>query len=180
MKINKLDISDLYLIEPEIFKDDRGFFYESFNKKKFLQETGIDLNIVQENQSYSKHNVLRGLHYQIEKEQGKLIKVNKGSIFDVAVDIRKKSPTFGHYFSTILSEENKRQLWIPEGFAHGFYVTSNEATVLYKINNYWDMHFERSIIWSDNDLNINWPFSKLPILSVKDQNAISFKNAEYI
>jgi len=177
MKVNKLSIDGLYAIDPLLFDDNRGYFYESFNQKEFLIKTGLDLIFVQENVSYSKKNVLRGLHYQINMEQGKLIKVISGLIYDVAVDLRKTSPNFGQYVGMELSSENRKQFWIPEGFAHGFLVLSDEAVVSYKLTEYWSKPDERSIIWNDKDIDIKWPIKDTPILSDKDQNASRFESA---
>ena len=157
MNIIDTAISDVKIIEPQVFHDERGFFYESFNHAKFEAAIGRRVNFVQDNHSKSVQGVLRGLHYQIQRPQGKLVRCTRGEVFDVAVDLRKSSPTFGKWVSAILSEENKRQLWIPEGFAHGFLVTSESAEVLYKTTDYWYAEFERTIIWNDHILNILWP-----------------------
>ncbi|MEM6753310.1 MAG: dTDP-4-dehydrorhamnose 3,5-epimerase, partial [Cyanobacteria bacterium P01_C01_bin.38] len=156
----------------------RGFFFEAFNLKKFTEKTGINVNFVQDNHSYSKRNVLRGLHYQIEQPQGKLVRIVVGSIFDVAVDIRKSSPTFGKWVGCEISAENKRQVWIPPGFAHGFVVLSEVAEVLYKTTDYYAPHGERTILWSDTDLAIDWQVIDRPIVSDKDAAGESFKMAE--
>ncbi len=180
MKILPTDIPDVLLIEPQVFADDRGFFYESFNLRTFRDKTGLDLDFVQDNHSRSSQNVLRGLHYQIEQAQGKLIRVIVGEIFDVAVDIRKTSPTFGQWVGYLLSGENKRQLWIPPGFGHGFLVVSDIAEVLYKTTEYYAKQHERCILWNDVDLNINWPLTgEKPIISAKDAEGKSFKEADY-
>lgn len=178
MKSIATEIPDVWLIEPQVFGDDRGFFFESFNQKSFGDKIGVTTNFVQDNHSRSSQNVLRGLHYQIQQPQGKLVRVVAGEIFDVAVDIRKSSPTFGQWVGYVLSGENKRQLWIPEGFAHGFVVLSQMAEVLYKTTDYYAPQHERSIIWNDPDLAIAWPIKTDPILSAKDQAGKTFKTAE--
>ena len=171
----KLAISDVLSITPQVFNDERGYFFENFNDSVFKQNE-INLNFVQENFSRSKKNVIRGLHYQNNpKAQAKLVTVVSGEIFDVAVDLRKNSPTFGKWVSEILSEINHKLLYVPEGFAHGFCVLSNDATVLYKTNQEYSPDDERGIIWNDPDLNISWPISE-PILSQKDQNLPFLKN----
>ena len=178
MKATHLAIPELVLIEPKVFSDQRGSFFESFNHAQFEQAVGQSINFVQDNQSHSVKNVLRGLHYQIQQPQGKLVRVLSGEIFDVAVDIRKSSPTYGQSVGVELSDSNHRQLWIPPGFAHGFLVTSNTAVVLYKVTNYYDPQSERCIVWSDRDLAINWPIGTQPLLSTKDQAGLAFKNSE--
>ena len=178
MKIISAEIPDILIIEPQVFHDDRGFFFEAFNLKKFTQETGINVNFVQDNHSYSKHNVLRGLHYQIVQPQGKLVRAVVGNIFDVAVDIRKSSPTFGQWIGYEISAEDKRQIWIPPGFAHGFIVMSEVAEVIYKTTDYYAPQGECTILWNDNDLNINWHMNTLPIISAKDEAGKPFKMAE--
>lgn len=170
MKIIDTDIPDVKIIEPQVFGDERGFFMETWNQKKFEElVTRKPTYFVQDNHSMSKKGILRGLHYQTENTQGKLVRVISGEVFDVAVDIRKSSPTFGQWVGVYLSEENKRQLWIPEGFAHGFYVTSDEAEFVYKCTNYYAPHYEETILWNDPILKINWPTNTLPILSDKDK-----------
>lgn len=169
MKALSLAIPDVFLIEPQVFGDDRGFFFESFNQVRFEQAIGRELSFVQDNHSKSSRGVLRGLHYQIEKPQGKLVRVVQGEVFDVAVDIRKDSPTYGKWVGEILSAENKKQLWIPEGLAHGFLVLSETAEFLYKTTDYYAPKFERCIMWNDPDLAIKWPLQDAPILSKKDQ-----------
>ena len=176
MKITPLSFKDVLLIEPEVFKDERGFFFESFNQSTFNKLIGREVKFVQDNQSRSKKNVIRGLHFQIEKPQIKLIKVISGSIFDVVVDIRKQSKNFGKHISIELNSEDNKQLWIPEGFAHGFLVLSEIAEVHYKVSEFWDPELERSLLWSDEDLNINWPLSSNPIISSKDQKASLIKD----
>ncbi|WP_201253449.1 dTDP-4-dehydrorhamnose 3,5-epimerase [Nodularia spumigena] len=178
MKLIPTEISDVYLIEPQIFTDSRGFFLESYNQQKFTDKLGITVNFVQDNHSASQQNVLRGLHYQIIQPQGKLVRAVVGKIFDVAVDIRKSSPTFGQWFGYELSAENKRQLWIPPGFAHGFLVLSEVAEVTYKTTDYYAAQGDRTILWNDPDLAINWPIKQPPILSDKDKKGQAFKTAE--
>lgn len=181
MQAKELAIPGVFLIEPKVFGDERGFFYESFNDETFRSLTGCNVNFVQDNHSRSKRGVLRGLHYQVQHAQGKLVRVTAGEVFDVAVDIRKSSPTFGQWVGVYLSEENKNQLWIPAGFAHGFVVTSEYAEFQYKVTDYWHPQFERSIRYDDADLAIDWP--KLPdnqafSLSSKDENGFSLTTAE--
>lgn len=172
MRVTELQIPDVLLIEPRVFGDERGFFYESFNQAAFNKATGLSLDFVQDNHSKSAKNVLRGLHYQVPpKAQGKLVRVVAGEVFDVAVDIRKDSPTFGHWVGENLSDSNKRQLWIPPGFAHGFLVLSESAEFLYKTTDYYAPECERSIFWNDPDLGINWPLDDAPLLSAKDAHA---------
>ena len=169
MKVTPLSIPDVLIIEPKIYEDDRGFFFESFNLNKFKKATSLDITFVQDNHSKSTKGVLRGLHYQIDPHaQGKLVRVIKGEIFDVAVDLRKSSPTFGKYVSHILSAENKKQMWIPEGFAHGFLTLSDTAEVLYKASNFYNQLAEHCIKWSDATLNVNWPLDDEIKLSPKD------------
>jgi dTDP-4-dehydrorhamnose 3,5-epimerase len=171
LKLIQTAIPDVLIIEPKVFGDQRGFFYESFNRRQFASLIGRDVDFVQDNHSRSEKNVLRGLHYQIEQPQGKLVRVIQGAVFDVAVDIRRSSPTFGRHVSVELSAENQRMLWVPEGFAHGFLVTSPSAEFLYKTTAYYAPEFERSIAWNDPALSIAWPIQGAPSLSVKDQQA---------
>ncbi len=178
MNIIKTDIPDVLAIEPHVFGDARGFFYESFNQKLWQEKTGLKTTFVQDNHSRSEKNVLRGLHYQIQQPQGKLVRVIRGSVFDVAVDVRQSSPTFGRWVGLELSEDNHRQLWIPEGFAHGFLVLSDTAEFLYKTTDYWAPQYERTIIWNDPDLTITWPLQDPPILSAKDAQGTVFKEAQ--
>ena len=178
MNIIKTKIPDVVIIEPKVFGDDRGFFMESFNAQKFAEATGVTTEFVQDNHSRSGKNVLRGLHYQIQQAQGKLVRVVAGEVLDVAVDIRKSSPTFGQWVSCLLSEENKRQFWVPAGFAHGFVVLSDTADFLYKTTDYYAPAYERSILWNDPELNIDWQISEEPILSAKDKSAPALKDAE--
>lgn len=175
MIIEKTSLVDCLIIKPDIFFDDRGFFLETFNKKKYILEANISLDFVQDNHSNSQKSVLRGLHYQKTKPQGKLVRVSKGEVFDVAIDIRKNSPTFGKWESIILSDKNKYQFWIPPGFAHGFQVLSESADFEYKCTDFYDPEDEGSILWNDPFLNISWPL-KNPTLSQKDSNALFFKN----
>lgn len=171
MQIHATAIPDVLIFEPKVFGDDRGFFFESYNAAQFEQLAGVAPNFVQDNHSKSAKNVLRGLHYQIRQPQGKLVRVIAGSVYDVAVDLRKSSPTFGQSVGVVLSAENKRQLWIPPGFAHGFMVTSDSAEFLYKTTDYWAPEFERCILWNDPALDIAWPLEEggTPLLSAKDQ-----------
>ncbi|MGC2166661.1 MAG: dTDP-4-dehydrorhamnose 3,5-epimerase [Gallionella sp.] len=178
MKVIQTAIPDLLIIEPKVFVDERGFFYESFNKKKFAELTGYELDFVQDNHSRSTQNVLRGLHYQIQRPQGKLVRVTAGAVLDVAVDIRKSSPTFGENVSVELSSENKRTLWIPEGFAHGFVVRSDFAEFLYKTTDYWFPEHERCIKWNDKSLAIDWKLDAPPQLSSKDEAGNFLSDAE--
>ncbi|MBX9916670.1 MAG: dTDP-4-dehydrorhamnose 3,5-epimerase [Nitrosomonas sp.] len=178
MKATPLRIPDVFLLEPRVFGDDRGFFYESFNQRAFESAIGKPVCFVQSNHSRSAHNVLRGLHYQIQHAQGKLVRVVAGEVYDVAVDIRRSSPTFGQWVGEILSAENKKQLWIPAGFAHGFVVLSDSAEFLYNTTDYWAPEFERCIVWNDETLAINWPISGSPVLSEKDARGAQFTIAE--
>ena len=178
MNIIPTKIKEVLIIEPRVFGDDRGFFFESFNAKIFAKETGVKTNFVQDNHSRSSFGVLRGLHYQIQQAQGKLVRVVSGEVLDVAVDIRKSSPTFGQWVSCILSEQNKRQFWIPAGFAHGFVVLSETADFLYKTTDYYAPEYERSLLWNDPDLGIDWQIPTEPILSGKDKSALPLKEAE--
>ncbi|MGX9460157.1 dTDP-4-dehydrorhamnose 3,5-epimerase [Shewanella sp. A14] len=174
MKVIDTRIPDVKIIEPSVFADERGFFMETWNQKKFEElVTGKHTQFVQDNHSKSKKGILRGLHYQTENTQGKLVRVVSGEVFDVAVDIRKGSPTFGQWVGEYLSAENKRQLWVPEGFAHGFYVTSDEAEFVYKCSNYYHPDSEVSILWNDPDIGIKWPLNGPVILSGKDKNGSS-------
>lgn len=180
MQFESLAIPDVILIKPKIYKDERGYFMETRQEKKFA-EAGIYFNFVQDNFSHSKQGILRGLHYQVEKPQGKLVKAVAGRIFDVAVDLRVDSPTFGRWVGIILSASNHYQLWVPPGFAHGFYVLSKTAEVIYSCTDFYSPAHERSIIWNDADLNIQWPLlpNNIPNLSPKDSAGTSFKEAEY-
>ncbi|MBE9054685.1 dTDP-4-dehydrorhamnose 3,5-epimerase [Sphaerospermopsis sp. LEGE 08334] len=179
MKIINTEIPDVLLIEPKVFGDERGFFYESFNERIFLDKTGILHHFVQDNHSRSRKNVLRGLHYQIQQPQGKLVRVVVGEVFDVTVDLRKSSTTFGQWVGVHLSAENKHQLWIPPGFAHGFLVLSEYADFLYKTTDYYAPEYDRTILWNDPDLAISWPIEKdEPIVSAKDKVGKLFLEAE--
>lgn len=179
MQVIETAIPDVKIIEPKVFGDDRGFFFESFNLNAFREKANINDNFVQDNHSRSPKHVLRGLHYQIRQPQGKLVRVVSGEVYDVAVDIRKSSPTFGQWVGVILSATNKRMFWVPKGFAHGFLVLSDHADFLYKTTDFYDPTSERSIIWNDPDLAIEWPLNgSSPILSAKDQNGAKFKQAE--
>ena len=178
MKVIPTEIPDVLIIEPQVYGDDRGFFLESFNQKDFREKTGVNTTFVQDNHSMSLKNVLRGLHYQIPNPQGKLVRVVNGSVFDVAVDARQSSPTFGQWVGCVLSAENKRIFWVPEGFAHGFLVLSDRAEFLYKTTNYYYPQYEKTIAWNDADLGIDWPLQTPPILSPKDQAGQHFKSVE--
>ncbi len=178
MKVISTNIDGLLVVEPNVFGDDRGFFFESFNARRFAELTGVEAEFVQDNHSRSAKNVLRGLHYQIEQAQGKLVRVTAGSVFDVAVDLRKSSPTFGKWFGIELSAENKRQLWIPPGFAHGFLVTSDAAEFLYKTTDYYAPQHERAILWNDPAIGIEWPLQGEPLLSGKDQKGALLADAD--
>ena len=179
MNVTRTAIPDVLILEPRVFGDDRGVFFESFNEKTFHDATGLDVHFVQDNHSQSAKGVLRGLHYQLPPSaQGKLVRVVAGEVFDLTVDIRKGSPTFGQWVGEVLTAENKKQLWIPEGFAHAFLVLSDTAEFLYKTTNYYSPECDRSILWDDKDLNIDWPLDAPPILSEKDKQANMFKDAE--
>ena len=178
MNVIPTHILDVLIIEPRIFGDDRGFFFESYNEKSFAEKTGISPKFVQDNHSLSTKNVLRGLHYQIQETQGKLVRVISGEVLDIAVDIRRSSPTFGQWASCLLSAENKRQFWVPEGFAHGFVVLSDSAEFLYKTTNYYAPQYDRVILWDDPDLGVDWQLKGEPILSDKDKAGKRFKEAD--
>lgn len=178
MKVITTAIPDLLIIEPTVFGDERGFFYESFNQRQFEEAIGYQVQFVQDNHSRSAKNVLRGLHYQIQHPQGKLVRVTQGRVYDVAVDIRRHSPSFGQHFGLELSAENKRMLWIPEGFAHGFVVLSETAEFLYKTTDYWAPEHERSLAWNDPAIGIDWRIEGEPTLSGKDQSAKLLSEAE--
>ena len=177
MNVIPTAIPDVLVIEPEVFGDDRGFFFESFNQKKWQEETGLKRTFVQDNHSKSVKGVLRGLHYQIEQTQGKLVRVAVGEVFDVAVDLRRQSPTFGRWVGEVLSADNRKQLWIPEGFGHGFLVLSDSADFLYRTTDYWAPEYERCIVWNDPDLGIDWSVDYQPSLSPKDAEGVLFKDA---
>ncbi len=179
MKATPLTIPGVLLIEPEVFGDDRGLFFESFNQKRFEEALGHKINFVQDNHSKSVKGVLRGLHYQLPpKAQGKLVRVTQGEVFDVAVDLRQSSPTFGKWVSEIISADNKKQMWIPEGFAHGFLTLSDTAEFLYKTTDFYSKDHEQAIIWDDETIGIDWPMKDVS-LSSKDNAALSFKEAKY-
>ena len=178
MKATRLAIPDVVLIEPKVFGDARGFFFESFNQKTFNEATGTNHQFVQDNHSRSSQGVLRGLHYQIQQPQGKLVRVARGKVWDVAVDIRKSSPTFGQWVGAELSEDNQHQLWVPPGFAHGFVVLSESADFLYKTTDYYAPEHERCIAWNDPQLGIRWPYEGEPRLSAKDAQGLALAAAE--
>lgn len=171
-------IPDVLVLEPRVFGDARGFFYESFNQRDFTQATGLDVSFVQDNHSKSAQGVLRGLHYQVEHAQGKLVRVVQGEVLDVAVDLRRSSPTFGRWVGERLSADNKKQLWVPPGFAHGFVVLSETAEFLYKTTDYWYPEHERSLLWSDPALGIDWQLTVAPLLAAKDAAAPILAQAE--
>jgi len=179
MKIQKTDIPDVLLIKPEIYEDDRGFFIETYHKEKFF---GLGIpEFVQDNHSSSRKGVLRGLHYQIQHSQGKLVRVVQGTVFDVVVDIRKSSKSFGKWIGQLLSSENKYQLWVPTGFAHGYYVLSESVDFLYKTTDFYSPEYERTILWNDVDLSITWPIpnGETPIISSRDLNGLKFSEADH-
>ncbi|MCL5051425.1 MAG: dTDP-4-dehydrorhamnose 3,5-epimerase [Firmicutes bacterium] len=189
MKITETQIKDVLILEPRVFEDERGFFMESYNQQAFNQAVGRRVEFVQDNHSKSAYGVLRGLHYQIQQAQGKLVRVLHGEIFDVAVDVRESSPTFGDWVGVTLSADNKRQLWVPEGFAHGFLVLSESAEILYKATDFYAPEHERSIRWDDPSIAIDWPtlqrgqllnpVKAAPTLSAKDAKAVNFADADY-
>lgn len=178
MKVTATAIPEVLLIEPRVFGDARGFFFESFNQKKWQEKTGLNRVFVQDNHSRSDRGVLRGLHYQIRQPQGKLVRVVLGEVFDVAVDLRRTSATFGQWVGAVLSADNKQQLWIPEGFGHGFVVLSEVAEFLYRTTDYWAPEHERCIVWNDPDIGIDWPIAGGPVLSPKDAAGAAFRDAE--
>ena len=178
MNVVVTDLPGVLILEPKVFGDDRGFFFESYNARVFRDKTGLDVDFVQDNHSRSAQNVLRGLHYQIRQPQGKLVRVIAGEVFDVAVDLRRSSPSFGRWAGFRLSAENKRMAWIPPGFAHGFVVVSDTAEFLYKTTDYWAPEFERTLIWNDPDLAIDWPLTGEPTLAAKDQAGRRLRDAE--
>ncbi len=178
MNVIETSLPDVLILEPRVFGDDRGFFYESYNSRVFEELTGLKPDFVQDNHSSSQRGVLRGLHYQVQQAQGKLVRVVQGEVFDVAVDIRRSSPTFGRWVGARLSAENKRQMWVPEGFAHGFLVLSETAEFLYMTTNYYAPQHERCLRWDDPDLAIDWPLTGTPILSAKDQAGVALKDAD--
>jgi dTDP-4-dehydrorhamnose 3,5-epimerase len=176
--VTQTRLPEVLILEPKVFGDARGFFYESFNALDFAQCTGLDVQFVQDNHSKSAKGVLRGLHYQIQHPQGKLVRVTQGEVFDVAVDLRKSSPLFGKWEGVVLSADNKRQLWVPPGFAHGFVVLSDTAEFLYKTTDYYHPEFERSLLWSDPTVGIQWPVGSAPLLAAKDREAATLDQAE--
>jgi dTDP-4-dehydrorhamnose 3,5-epimerase len=178
MQIVEKALNGVVLLEPKVFGDERGFFMETFNERVFRELTGVTLDFVQDNHSRSARNVLRGLHYQIQQPQGKLVRVVSGSVFDVAVDMRRSSPTYGQWFGAELTAQNKRQMWVPPGFAHGFIVTSDTADFLYKTTDYWAPEFERSLAWNDPAVGVAWPLDGEPLLSAKDKSGAAFGVAE--
>ncbi len=178
MRKTVLSVSDVFIIDTALFDDQRGFFFESYSAKDFNESVGREINFVQDNHSHSVRNVLRGLHYQIRQPQGKLIRVVSGEVFDVAVDLRRSSPTYGKWVAAVLSAENKKQMWIPEGFAHGFVVTSDAAELLYKTTDYYAPEHERCIAWDDPIIGVQWPLDGAPILSAKDQRGVPLALAE--
>ena len=178
MKVIPTKIPDVLILEPKVFGDNRGFFFESFNQQAFNKATGLEVQFVQDNHSRSAQGVLRGLHYQIQQPQGKLVRVTQGAVFDVAVDIRKSSPTFGQWEGVELNADNHRQLWVPAGFAHGFVVLSESADFLYKTTDYYAPEFERCIAWNESTIDVDWQYEGEPQLSEKDQQGVSLKDAE--
>ena len=178
MNVIQTAIPGVVIIEPKVFGDDRGFFYESYNQRRFEELTGTVPVFVQDNHSRSARGVLRGLHYQIQQTQGKLVRVTSGEVFDVCVDLRRSSPTFGQSVSVVLSAENHRHFWVPPGFAHGFLVTSDSAEFLYKTTDYYAPQYERSLLWNDPALGIDWPLQQEPLLSVKDKAGVPLASAE--
>lgn len=171
-------LPEVLILEPKVFGDARGFFFESFNQRDFAQATGLDVQFVQDNHSRSAKGVLRGLHYQIQHPQGKLVRVTQGEVFDVAVDMRRKSPNFGKWVGVVLSADNHRQLWVPPGFAHGFAVTSDAAEFLYKTTDYWYAEFDRSLLWNDPAVGVLWPIHGQPQLAAKDMAGLQLRDAE--
>ena len=178
MIVEPLAIADVLLIKPKVFTDQRGYFFESYNQQAFVNATGVDAECVQDNFSHSSQNVLRGLHYQIQHPQGKLVSVSSGAVYDVAVDIRQSSPTFGHWVGVTLSAENCHQLWVPPGFAHGFLVLSKAVNFSYKVTDYYYPQHDRCILWNDTDIGIDWPLIAEPMLSAKDSQGASLALAE--
>ncbi|MEP7083801.1 MAG: dTDP-4-dehydrorhamnose 3,5-epimerase [Betaproteobacteria bacterium] len=178
MQSTRLAIPELLLLRPKVFSDQRGTFFESFNARGFREATGLDVDFVQDNHSFSRRHVLRGLHYQVSHAQGKLVRVVSGAVFDVAVDLRRSSPTFGRWVGARLSADDRDMLWIPPGFAHGFYVLSDGAEFLYKTTDYWAPEFERTLLWNDPALGIEWPLTGEPILNAKDAGGRSLALAE--
>jgi dTDP-4-dehydrorhamnose 3,5-epimerase len=178
MQVVTTELPGVLLLEPKVFADDRGFFFESYNRRAFHKATGVDVEFVQDNHSSSKKNVLRGLHYQLRQAQGKLVRVISGEVWDVAVDLRRASPTFGRWAGFTLSAQSKRMAWIPPGFAHGFVVVSDAAEVLYKATDYYAPEHERTLLWSDPALGIRWPLAGAPVLTDKDRRGVPLASAE--
>ena len=178
MKVTRTELPDVLVLEPRVFQDERGFFLESYNRRTFKEVTGLDVEFVQDNQSFSVRNVLRGLHYQVRQAQGKLVQVMAGEIFDVAVDLRRSSPNFGKWTAVTLTGGGHRMLWIPAGYGHGFIVLSEHAIVLYKTTDYYAPEHERTIVWNDPTLGIRWPLEGDPIVADKDRRGAAFRNAE--
>ena len=178
MRVVRSDIPEVLVIEPQVFGDDRGFFYESYNERAFAEATALKVRFVQDNHSRSARNVLRGLHYQLHQPQGKLVRVTGGEIYDVAVDIRRSSPTFGKWTAVVLSAANRKMYWVPAGFAHGFLVTSDYAEVQYKTTDYYAPEHERCIAWNDRELAISWPVRSAPVLSAKDRAGLALAQAD--
>jgi dTDP-4-dehydrorhamnose 3,5-epimerase len=178
MQVVRTEIPEVLVIEPQVFGDDRGFFYESYNERAFAKATGLSVRFVQDNHSRSARNVLRGLHYQARQPQGKLVRVSAGEIYDVAVDIRRSSPSFGKWVAVVLSAANRKMCWIPSGFAHGFLVTSDHAEVQYKTTDYYAPEHERCIAWNDSELAISWPIRGEAVLSAKDRAGLALAQAE--
>ena len=178
MNVIRTEIPDVLLLEPRVFEDARGVAYESYNRRTFQRVTGLDPQFVQDNRSTSRKNVLRGLHYQVERPQGKLVSALRGEIYDVAVDLRRSSPTFGKWVGFRLSEADRRMAWLPRGFAHGFLALSESAEVLYKLDDFWSPPHERTIVWNDPDIGVRWPLHGEPVLSDKDRRGTAFRAAE--
>lgn len=176
--VTSTSLSGVLILEPKVFSDERGFFYESFNQRDFNTATGLDVNFVQDNHSQSKKGVLRGLHYQVKQAQGKLVRVTRGEVFDVSVNLQRNHPEFGQWTGVHLSEQNKKQLWIPPGFAHGFLVLSEQADFIYKTTDYYSQCDERCLLWNDPELGIRWPNERPPILTVKDSQGSKLVNAD--
>jgi dTDP-4-dehydrorhamnose 3,5-epimerase len=178
MKVIRTEIPDVLLLEPRVFEDARGLAYESYNRRTFQEVTGLDPQFVQDNRSTSRKNVLRGLHYQVERPQGKLVSAVRGEIYDVAVDLRRSSPTFGKWVGFRLSDADRRMAWLPRGFAHGFLALSESAEVLYKLDDFWSPPHERTIVWNDREIGVRWPLQGEPVLSDKDRRGAAFGAAE--
>jgi dTDP-4-dehydrorhamnose 3,5-epimerase len=179
VKVTRTEIADVLVLEPRVHQDARGFFVETYNRRSFQEATGLDVDFVQDNESFSVRNVLRGLHYQIRHAQGKLVQVMAGEIFDVAVDLRRSSPTFGKWVGVTLTGGGHRMIWVPAGCAHGYLVRSEHAIVLYKVTDFYSPQDERTIVWNDPELGIRWPLEEAPLVSEKDQRGASFRAADY-